>query len=548
MTQIQADRKSANGAQSTHFDALVIGAGFGGMRTLWELRKLGLSARVLESGSNVGGTWYWNRYPGARTDSEAWVYCFSFDKGLMQEWDWPESFPQQRDMERYFQHVADRFDMRKDIQFNTYVESAVYNEAANIWTVETAQGETFTCTYLIAATGFLHVPKELPFEGLKSFQGEWYKTANWPKEPVDFSGKRVAVVGTGATGVQVIPVVAQMAEHLTVFQRTPNYVIPGRSHTLEAPELAEIKRNYNKILNQTEKHVFGFAMDPAGKVYDDASPEERKRILDAGWEAGGFRYLFGTFDDLLINERANAEASEFVRNKIRSIVKNPETAELLCPKNHPYGGKRPPMGQQYYETFNRDNVTLVDVSSNPIADVTPTGIRLRGGEEYEVDVIIFALGFDALTGSLTRMDVRGAQGQSLKDKWRHAPSTYLGICVDGFPNLFMLSGPQSPFANIPVVIEKAVSFIGKTLEHARKEGKTRIESKPDAVVAWGRHCQSLLDMSPIIKAGENVNSWFAGTNVEGKARGVYFYYGGAAGYFTEVKKVIDAGFPGFALT
>jgi len=536
--------QSATSPAIPHVDAIVIGAGFGGLRALWELRKLGLGTRVLEAGSNVGGTWYWNRYPGARADSEAWVYCFWFDKSLQQDWNWPERYPQQRDIEQYFQHVVDRFDMRKDIQFDTRVASATYDEQKKLWIVETERGERFSCTYLVSASGFLHIAKDPPYKGLTSFQGQWYKTSSWPEEDVDLTGKRVAVVGTGATGVQVIPVVAQMAEHLFVFQRTPNYVVPGRSHPLEAPEMAEIKRNYDKIWKQAEKHVYAFAMEPAGKMHDDFSPAERQRILDAGWEAGGFNYLFQTFDDLLVNEEANATAAEFVRNKIRAIVKNPETAELLCPKNHPYGGKRPPMGQHYYETFNRENVTLVDVGSNPIDDVTPRGIRLRDGSEFDVDVIIFALGFDALTGSLAHMNVSGKKGQKLEERWRLAPRTYLGISVDGFPNLFMISGPQAPFANIPVVIEKSVSFIGKAVEHARQSGGS-IEATPDAVESWNRRCQELFDMNPIIKAGESVNSWFSGANIDGKASGVYFYYGGAAGYFNEIGDVVDKGFPGF---
>lgn len=530
---------------SRYYDVIVVGAGFGGLRTLWELRQLGLTARVLESGTGVGGTWYWNRYPGARTDSEAWVYCFSFDKALQQEWDWPERFPQQRDMERYFNHVADRFDMRKDIQFETRVVSADWIDDQNRWRVRTESGETFVCTYLVGATGLLHISKDPPFPGLETFRGQWYKTSNWPKTPVDFTGKRVAVVGTGATGVQVIPVVAQQCAHLTVFQRTANYVVPGRNHPLDAQDLAEIRRDYEKIWAQTERHVFGFAMEPAGRSYGSVSPEERHRILDAGWEAGGFRYLFQTFDDLLVDERSNAIASEFIRNKIRSIVRNPQTAELLCPKNHPYGGKRPPMGQFYYETFNRPNVSLVDVADNPIDVVTRTGLRLRNGEEHEVDIIIFALGFDALTGALARMNVRGRSGETLEEKWRAEPRTFLGISVDGFPNLFMLSGPQSPFANIPVVIDKAVSFIGRALRHAGRRGD-RLEATPEAVERWCQRCQELLDMSPIIKAGEGVNSWVAGANLSGKAHGVYFYFGGVSGYFDELRKIEENGFAGYA--
>jgi cation diffusion facilitator CzcD-associated flavoprotein CzcO len=537
---------TANGTRSKHFDVLVVGAGFGGMRMLWELRKRGLSAKVLEAGSNVGGTWYWNRYPGARTDSDAAVYCFWFDKELHEDWDWPERFPTQAEMEKYFQHVVDRYDMRKDIQFNTLVDSAVYDEDSNVWTVGTDSNETFTCTYLVCATGLLHISKDPPFPGLTSFHGEWYKTSNWPKEHVDFAGKRVAVVGTGATGVQVIPVVACVADQLHVFQRTPNYVVPGRNLTLDAWDRQEMKRNYDRIWQKAESHIYAFAMDTTGRNFNDFTPEERQRIFEAGWEAGGFNYLFQTFDDLLVNVEANKMAADFIRNKIRAIVADPATAELLCPKNHPYAGKRPPMGQLYYETFNRDNVKLVDVSKNPIADVTPNGIRLENGDEFEVDVIIFALGFDALTGSLMRMNVRGRQGQKLEEKWRDAPHTHLGMCIDGFPNLFMISGPQSPFANIPVVVEKSVTFIGKALDKARENGGM-IEARPEAVEAWGRKCSELLDMSPIIKSGEGVNAWFSGANVEGKAHAVYFYYGGASQYFLDLQGEHERDFESFSV-
>lgn len=535
----------ANGSHSHHSDVLVIGAGFGGMRMLWELRKLGLSAKVLEAGSDVGGTWYWNRYPGARTDSDAAVYCFWFDEDLYREWEWQERFPTQGEMERYFRHVADRYDMRKDIQFNTRVESAEYDESENVWTITTESNEIFTSTYLVCATGLLHISKDPPFPGLTSFKGEWYKTSNWPKEQVDFEGKRVAVIGTGATGVQVIPVVACVADQLLVFQRTPNYVVPGRNLTLDQWDTQEMKRNFHNSWQKAQNHVYAFAMDRPGRSFNDFTPEEQHRIFDAGWEAGGFNFLFRTFDDLLVNVEANAAASEFVRSKIRAIVKDPETAELLCPKNHPYGGKRPPMGQLYYETFNRDNVKLIDVSKNAIVDVTETGILLQNGDEFEVDIIIFALGFDALTGSLMKMNIRGRQGKKLEDKWRDAPHTHLGISVDGFPNMFMISGAQSPFANIPVVVERSVSFIGEAIEKARRNGD-RIEARPEAVEAWGKKCQELLEMNPIIKSGESVNAWFSGANVEGKAHSVYFYYGGVDNYFSDIDNEVREDFVGYA--
>jgi cation diffusion facilitator CzcD-associated flavoprotein CzcO len=537
------------GAASSDFDAIIVGAGFGGLRALHELRdKLGLSVRVLERGTNVGGTWYWNRYPGARTDSEAWVYCFSFDKDLEQEWDWQERFPQQREVERYMQHVVERRDMAKDIQFNTTVRSAVWDEAANRWTIETEAGECFTCTYFISASGLLHVALEPPFEGLDSFGGEWYMTSRWPKEPVSFEGKRVAVVGTGATAVQVIPEVAKEAEHLTVFQRTPNYVMPSRNHPLEENQRREIKRNYDQIWAQAEQQVFAFPMDPAGRVAADmTSPEQHRQVLEAGWEAGGFRFIFETFDDLLVDQYSNDVASEFFRQKIRAIVKDPETAELLCPTDHPLAGKRPPLGHFYYETYNRKNVSLVSVKENPIARITPKGVQLADGTEYEADIIIFALGFDAVTGALTSMEVHGRDGHTLKERWKDGAYTYLGNCVEGYPNMFMISGPQSPFANIPVVIDKTVEFIGRAVAHARENGDDRIEPTAEASQEWGRHCADLMNATIIIMAGENVRSWFLGANVEGKAHGVYFYFGGAAAYFGELKNEADGGFERFSL-
>jgi cation diffusion facilitator CzcD-associated flavoprotein CzcO len=365
--------EATSSTKTTDFGAVVIGAGFGGLRILHELRQRGISARVIEAGSDVGGTWYWNRYPGARTDSEAWVYCFSFSEEVQQEWNWKERFPAQPEVLEYLNFVADRFDLRRDIQFGTRVRSAVYDESTNVWTVTTDKDETYTSTFLITATGPLSHPLDPPFEGLDSFEGDWYLTARWPKRPVDFTGKRVGLVGTGATGVQVAPVVAEQAAHLTVFQRTPNYVIPANNRPLTDDERTAIKARYDEIWDQTQRHVFAFSMDPANRTRADVTPEQQREVLEAGWRTGGFQYLFETFDDLLVDEESNEAAAEFLRSKIREIVKDPQTAELLCPKGYPLGGKRPPLGHSYYETFNRDNVTLVDVSMDPIERVTPKG-------------------------------------------------------------------------------------------------------------------------------------------------------------------------------
>jgi cyclohexanone monooxygenase len=533
-------RADSTGTAPTDFEAIVVGAGFGGLRMLHELRELGISARVLEAGSDVGGTWYWNRYPGARTDSESWAYIVNFSQDLKAEWDWQERFPSQPEVLSYLQHVADRFDMRRE--FGTRVAGARYDDAGNRWTITTEAGEEFTSTYFIPATGVLSHAQRPPFPGLESFRGEYYETARWPKEQVDLTGKRVAVVGTGASGVQVIPIVARAAEHVTVFQRTPNYVMPGRNYTLSDEQRQAIRRDYDRIWENTRKHVFGFDMAPAGRVAGDLNPDERRRFLERAWETGGFYFVFDAFDDLLVNDDANHAAAEFIRNKIRTIVDDPATAELLCPKRYPFLGKRPPVGHLYYETFNRDNVALVDVHDDPIAEVTPTGLRTASGTEYPVDMIVFATGFDALTGALSRIDIRGRGGVGLREKWSDGGRTHLGICVDGFPNLFMICGPQSPFANIPVAAEGVVEWIGAAIEHLRTGDLATIEATSDAVRDWDRHIDELFHATVLPQCP---NSWWLGANVPGKAPTVLFYFGGYGAYRKECISVAEQGYPGF---
>jgi len=533
---------SARNSGATDFEAIVIGAGFGGLRMLHELRQLGLSVKVIEAASDVGGTWYWNRYPGARTDSESWVYAYSFSKELQDDWDWTERFPSQPEALAYLQHVADRFDMYKDIQFDTRVQSAVYDESSNAWTVTTDQGQTYTCTYFITAAGVLSLPYKPSFPGLESFEGEWYVTGRWPKKRVDFTGKRVAVIGTGATAVQAIPIIAQTAAHLTVFQRTPNYVLPARNYTMTEDERQSIRANYDAIWEQARNHFFGFAMDYAGRTAADVTPEEHQRILEGGWEIGGFRYIFETFDDIFTDEKSNAVAAEFVRNKIRAIVKDPATAELLCPKGYPLAGKRPPLGHFYYETFNRKNVSLVDVSENPIVEITAKGVR-TGTDEYEADMIVFATGFDAVTGTLRSMDIRGKGGATIKEKWEGGPRTHLGIGVDGFPNMFMICGPQSPFANIPVVIDGIVEWIGRAIRHLRDNRLDTMEATPEAVDTWRQRMDDLVNATVLPKGK---HSWFLGDNIPGKPHVVLFYFGGAGAYRQECQAAADQGFAGFA--
>jgi len=524
-------------------DAIVIGAGFGGLRMLYELRRLGMTATVLEAGTDVGGTWYWNRYPGARTDSESWVYCFSFSDELQQDWDWAERYPAQPEVLRYLQHVTDRFDLRKDIEFGTRVRAARFDDVADRWHVTTEDGRVRRAKYFIPATGPLSLPLDPPYPGLDTFEGDWYLTARWQKEEVDLTGKRVAIIGTGATAVQAIPLIAQQAEHLTVFQRTPNYVIPARNRILTDAERAAYRGRYGQIWEQTQQHVFAFAMDPANRTRSDVTPAEQHAIFEAAWQKGGFQYLFETFDDLLVDELSNEAAADYVRAQIRATVDDPATAELLCPKGYPLGGKRPPLGHGYYETYNRDNVTLLDINADPIERITPRGLATSRAE-HEFDVIVFATGFDAVTGTMMAIDIEGRDGQTIRDRWSDGPETYLGLAVDGFPNMFMISGPQAPFANIPVVIDNAVRWIGRAIAHAEEQRLATVEPTPEAVQAWCQQISDILDAT-ILKQGEIVNSWFLGANVPGKPHVVLFYFGGAGAYFETIHGAADRDYEGF---
>ncbi|HEY1698132.1 MAG TPA: NAD(P)/FAD-dependent oxidoreductase [Trebonia sp.] len=524
-------------------DAVVVGAGFAGLRSIHALRQLGLTIQVFEAGTDVGGTWYWNRYPGARTDTESWAYCLSFDRELWEEWAFRERFTAQPDVLAYLRRVADKHDMRKHIRFSSRVDSAVFDEETNLWTVHTADGVEVTCRWLITGLGWLGIAYKPPFPGADSFQGESYVTSRWPKEPVDFAGKRVAVIGTGATGIQVIQTIAHVAGHLTVFQRTPNYVMPGRNHALPPEQLAGLQRDYDTVWKKTFDHVFAFPMDPAGHHGGDLSDEELDQVFEAGWEAGGFRFIFETVDDMLIDQRVNDAAAEFVRGKIRTIVKDPATAELLCPKTHPIGGKRPPLGNFYYEAFNRPNVSLVSVRDEPIQEITPTGLR-TGSKEYEFDVIVYATGFDAITGPLAQMNVRGVGGRTIADEWSHDAKMLLGLAAPDFPNLFSILGPQAPFASHPPVIEQQVEFIEQVLARALEQGATRVEATHEAAQAWSDQCDAILKAT-ILEQGLGDRPWFLGANVPGKEPSTLCYLGGMASFVAATKQETEAGFPGF---
>jgi cation diffusion facilitator CzcD-associated flavoprotein CzcO len=533
--------------EQVDYDAVIIGAGFAGIRMLHELRTRGLTVRVLEKGYGPGGTWHWNRYPGAHSDTPSWVYCFLFDKDLLQDWDWNEKFPAQADMEAYFNHVLDRFDMRKDIQFDTAVSAAEFDEETDRWRVTTASGEVFKCTYLISATGVLHAVQEPPFPGVEEFAGESYVTGHWPVHPVDFVGKRVAVIGAGASAVQSIPIIAADADILTVFQRTPNYVLPARNVALDDWQRNAIKRSYDHLKELISHHPFALAQELPNRLFSETPPERREAMFERAWELGDFQFIFSTYDDMLTNPDANEMGAEFVRKKIRAIVQDPQTAEILVPKNYPIFSKRPPVGVNYYETYNRPNVHVVDLRANPITRIISSGIELGDGTVHEVDMIVYALGFDAATGSMSRIDCRGRGGESLREKWLRAPDTFLGLTVEGFPNMFMLSGPGAQFSNFPPAIDGQAEWIGKAIDHTRALGAEVMEPTRSAVEQWSALITQIADATVLAKGAE-VNSWIYGQNIPGKPKATYFFLGGVPMYLKTINAEADACYPGFSFS
>ncbi|WP_103383040.1 flavin-containing monooxygenase [Pseudonocardia dioxanivorans] len=526
-------------------DVVVVGAGFAGLYMLHRLRRSGMRAVVLEAADGVGGTWYWNRYPGARCDSESYYYSYSFDDDLQQEWTWSERYAGQEEIRRYLDHVADRFDLRRDIRLNTRVAATSWDEEAGLWNVGTEAGDTVRGRYLVTAVGCLSSANVPDIPGLDSFEGDWYHTGQWPHEKVDFSGKRVGIVGTGSTGIQAIPVIAAEAAHLTVFQRTPNYSIPARNGPMSPEVSAKIKQEYDRIRAvqraSTNGHPFLINETSALAVDDDV----RTATYESAWEFGGLRFR-ATYADLLADKAANDTASDFIRNKIREIVKDPEVAERLLPKDHGFATKRPPIDTEYFETYNRDNVTLVDVRATPIQEITPTGMR-TSEHEYPLDCIVFATGFDALTGPLLRMNIRGRDGVALRDRWAEGPKTYLGLQVAGFPNMFTITGPGSPsvLTNMPTCIEQHVEWIIDCLEHMRDKGLDRVETTEDAEREWGAEVARAADRTLLPQAS---TSWYLGANVPGKPRVFMPYAGGMANYAKTCKEVAVRGYDGFVMT
>jgi cation diffusion facilitator CzcD-associated flavoprotein CzcO len=535
-----------NTQNTTELDAIIIGAGFAGMYQLISLRdQLGMKACILEAGSGVGGTWFWNRYPGARCDSESHSYMYYFSKELVQQWQWSERYPQQPEILQYLNHVADRFDLRKDICLNTRVTSAHYDEANNQWVVQTEDGQTRRAQYLITAVGCLSSANVPNIQGRDSFAGQWFHTGSWPHEGVDFKGKRVGVVGTGSTGIQTIPVIAGQAEHLTVFQRTANYSLPANNAPLTEEFKQYAKAHADEIYEVMTTNHNGHPFHIEARKATETPEEQRRSIYEAAWQKGGLQFR-ATFEDLLVSNEANATAAEFIRDKILGIVKDPAKAQVLADIDHPFAAKRPPIDSNYFETYNRENVSLVDLRATPIEEIVPAGIKTKD-QVYDLDIIVFATGFDAMTGSLLKLNIEGLNGRKLKDDWRAGPSTYLGLQIPGYPNLFTITGPGSPsvLCNLPPAIEQHVQWITACIEHMQTRKLTTVQTSETASAQWQDEVEQAANATllPQVK-----HSWYLGANVPGKPRVFMPYAGGFAQYKSICDEVVTDGYRGFTFT
>ena len=541
---LEPGQRADAGERVREYDAIVVGAGFSGLYQLHKLRELGLSVRVLEAADGIGGTWYWNRYPGARCDSEAYYYSYSFSRELEQEWDWTERYPEHGEIRRYLHFVAERLNLMPDIQLGTKVSSARFDDATDRWTITTETGEVFRAQFFIPAVGCLSSTNVPSLPGLESFAGRWYHTGQWPLEGVDLTGKRVGLVGTGSTGIQAAPVIAEQAGHLTVFQRTANYSVPARNAPMSPEAVREVKARYPEIRAKARATTNGHPFDIADRSALSVSPEERQALYEEAWERGSLRFR-AVFKDILTSKEANETASEFLRRKIKEIVKDPVVAERLTPRDHGFATKRPPIDTGYFETFNRDNVLLVDLKETPIERVTPRGIK-TSEKEHELDVIVFATGFDALTGPFLALDIRGSDGLPLRDAWAAGPRTYLGLQTPGFPNMFTITGPGSPsvLTNMPVAIEQHVEWIARCIADMRAKGLQRIEATPEATAAWVEHVNEAAQATLLPQAS---SSWYLGANVPGKPRVFMPYAGGMARYAATCEKIAREGYSGFRL-
>ncbi len=528
----------------TELDAVVVGAGFSGLYMLHQLREAGFSTMVYEAAADVGGVWYWNRYPGARCDSESIYYNYTFSEDLYNEWTWTSRFPGQPEILRYLNFVADKFELRKDIEFNTRIHSARYDEAVNRWIIHTNDNQVISAKYFITGVGCISTANIPNFKGLENYDGEWYHTGHWPHEKVNFHGKRVGVIGTGSSGVQTIPEIAKEAAHLTVFQRTPQYSVPAKNHLYKEETVQQAKENFHEIKRKIRSSMGGLPIQPGELSALEDTPENRRKNYEDAWEKGG-AYLLFSYNDLLADEEANETVSQFIREKIQETVKDSEIARKLTPTYY-YGAKRAILDTDYFETYNRKNISLVDVKQAPIEEITKTGIRTTN-EAYDLDAIVFATGYDGMTGSLFNMDIIGKDGISLQDKWENGSDvrTYLGISTAGFPNMFMITGPESPsvLGNVPVAVEQHVEWIADCMEYLRKHDIKTIEANSEDENAWSKHCRELADKTLYTK----VESWYNGANIADKARGFQIYVGGYGPYRDICDEVAKKEYAGFSL-
>ncbi len=532
------------GTRPQGLDAVVVGAGFGGMYMVHRLRQMGLRVVGIEAGGDVGGVWYWNRYPGARCDLMCIDYSYGFSSEIEQEWTWPEQFAHQRDILAYANFVADKLDLRKDFKFKTRVTGAAWDNSRNIWSIRTGPDETLEATYFVMASGPLSVPRDNDFEGLKAFGGELYRTGRWPQHQVSYTGKRVGVIGTGSTGIQIVPVVAQEAAELFVFQRTPSFSMPMRNASITPEYDAEIKRNYPGMRAAARNSLVGGVRPSITRPFFSLPPDQRLALMEDSWKRGGHAFL-GTFSDLMTNPEANEQVAEFVRGKISDVVRNPVTAEKLKPRGYPIFARRPCLDTGYYEAFNEPHVHLVDCIEEPIERLTQAGVQTQN-REVALDVLILATGYDGLTGAMLAFDITGREGAKLRDKWREGPKSYLGLMMAGFPNLFMLCGANGPsaLANIITLNEQNVDWICEVINHMRKDQRAAVEATPTAETEWMETVHSLAKLTLMSKA----STWYTGTNVEGKARGLTMYAGGYRPYRETCEAVVRDGFRGLAFT
>jgi cyclohexanone monooxygenase len=545
MSALQSISGKSHASDTETYDVVVVGAGFAGMYMLHRLRGLGLSVRVYEQGGDVGGTWYWNRYPGARCDVESMQYSYSFSDELQQEWDWSERYAPQPEILKYANHVADRFKLRSDIALNTRVDRAAFDASANSWSVTTSDGNTVTAKYVVLATGCLSNARVPDIKGLSGFKGKVYHTGHWPHEPVDFTGQRVAVIGTGSSAIQSVPVIAEQASHLTVFQRTANFSIPARNAALAPEEREAFRAKYSEIRRfAREEARNGIYTEMPDRGALDDGDNERRAKYESRWNYGGLTFM-AAYNNLALDRAANDTAADFVREKIAEIVRDPQTAKLLQPNNHPIGSKRICIDTDYFATFNRPNVTLVDIRSNPIEEILPNAVR-TGGKDYEADALVLATGFDAMTGSVARIDISGRNGQTLNQKWAEGPKTYLGLMSAGFPNLFIITGPGSPsvLSNMIVSIEQHVDWITDCIAYMRDRGFEAMEANRNAEDSWVAHVNEVAHTTLYPQA----NSWYMGANIPGKPQIFMPYIGGVGAYRQICNDVAAKGYEGFAMT